>query len=143
MAKLNISQAAKAIGKDRRTLQRHIKQGKLSCEIDSSGHKLIDISELQRVYGEIKEPTAPTALRQSNPESQYVTLILEQRIKYLERQVEELREDKEKLHQDKEAYRQESGKLLQMLETEQQKTQTLLLEDKRGRKGFWSRLFGR
>lgn len=56
MAKLNLSQAAKAVGKNRVTLWRHINTGKLSAERDRDGNPLVDTSELLRVYGEIKEP---------------------------------------------------------------------------------------
>ena len=56
MAKLNISQAAKTFGVHRSTLQRHIKEGKVSFESQEDGQKLIDVSELVRVYGEPKNP---------------------------------------------------------------------------------------
>lgn len=47
---LNKNQSAKAVGISRTTLDRHIKEGKLSVQKDGSGKCLIDISELQRVY---------------------------------------------------------------------------------------------
>lgn len=59
MAKLNLSQAAKAVGKNRVTLWRHINTGKLSAERDRDGNPLVDTSELIRVYGEIKQPATP------------------------------------------------------------------------------------
>ncbi|MEL4382661.1 hypothetical protein AAEI00_20435 [Shewanella algae] len=54
MAKLNLSQAAKAVGKNRVTLWRHINSGKLSSERGRDGNPLVDTSELLRVYGELK-----------------------------------------------------------------------------------------
>lgn len=39
-------------GKSRTTLTKHIRQGKISCEIGPDGSKLIDASELARVYGD-------------------------------------------------------------------------------------------
>ncbi|MBO2601485.1 hypothetical protein [Shewanella algae] len=54
MAKLNLSQAARATGKNRVTLWRHINAGKLSAERDREGNPFVDTSELIRVYGEIK-----------------------------------------------------------------------------------------
>ncbi|MGR3972773.1 hypothetical protein [Shewanella sp. 1180_01] len=59
MAKLNLSQAAKAVGKNRVTLWRHINTGKLSAERDRDGNPLVDTSELLRVYGELKEFATP------------------------------------------------------------------------------------
>lgn len=55
MAKLNISQAAKASGKSRSTIQRHIKSGKLSVSQDATGNIEIDTAELLRVFGELKQ----------------------------------------------------------------------------------------
>ena len=59
MAKLNLSQAAKAVGKSRVTLWRHINTGKLSAERDHDGNPLVDTSELLRVYGELKINATP------------------------------------------------------------------------------------
>ncbi len=53
MAKLNLSQAAKAVGKSRVTIWRHINAGKLSAARDRDGNPCIDTSELLRVYGEL------------------------------------------------------------------------------------------
>lgn len=59
MAKLNLSQAAKCVGKSRVTLWRHINSGKLSAERDRDKNPLVDTSELIRVYGEIRQPATP------------------------------------------------------------------------------------
>lgn len=53
MAKVNIAEAAKLVGKSVKTLYRHIESGKLSCVINDSGTKGVDTSELQRVYGNL------------------------------------------------------------------------------------------
>lgn len=53
MAKLNLSQAAKAVGKNRVTIWRHINSGKVSAERDRDGNPFIDTSELLRAYGEL------------------------------------------------------------------------------------------
>nr|MDT0252034.1 helix-turn-helix domain-containing protein [Endozoicomonas sp.] len=42
MTRLKISEAAKLVGLNRKTLYKHIKQGKLSSGIDSLGAKYID-----------------------------------------------------------------------------------------------------
>lgn len=52
MALHTISEAARLTGKSRRTLQEHIKNGKLSKSQDESGNPSIDTAELVRVYGE-------------------------------------------------------------------------------------------
>lgn len=54
MTQLPISEAARLVGKDRKTLYRHIKQGKLSATTDATGCHNIDVAELSRVYGAFK-----------------------------------------------------------------------------------------
>lgn len=134
MAKLNISQAAKAVGKSRRTIQNHIKQGKLSCETDGNGNKVIDTSELMRVYGEVQDSFTGNTHEQKKENTQQFTAhyaeLLQQKINDLEKQVKELEQDREE-RRDREA------KLLGIV-----KQQNVLLEDKRERKGFWARVFG-
>jgi hypothetical protein len=67
MAKLNLSQAAKVVGRNRTTLWRHINSGKLSSERDRDGNPWVDTSELMRVYGELKTvATQNSKIKQHN-----------------------------------------------------------------------------
>ncbi len=50
--KFSIAAASRLTGKSRTTIAKHIRAGRLSCEEDASGAKLIDASELIRVYGD-------------------------------------------------------------------------------------------
>ena len=50
--KYSITAAHRITGKSRTTIQKHIKQGKLSYTEGSDGGKLLDASELLRVYGD-------------------------------------------------------------------------------------------
>lgn len=50
--KLNLSQAARLYGKQRKTLYRHIESGRLSSTIQGDGRQVVDMSELIRCYGE-------------------------------------------------------------------------------------------
>ncbi|MEZ9594466.1 hypothetical protein AB4298_07470 [Shewanella sp. 10N.261.52.F9] len=59
MAKLNLSQAARITGKNRTTIWRHIKSGKLSCQKDRDGMPTVDTSELIRVYGTLRLEATP------------------------------------------------------------------------------------
>ena len=99
MTKLNISQAAKTFGKDWKTIKRHIEKGKVSCEIDKSGHKQIDLSELIRAYGEPKNNASPNAIGQNKdiPEhsSPNAIGIYGEKIGRLEAEITELKEDRE------------------------------------------------
>ena len=50
----SVQEAAKLVGKDRKTIYRHIKNGRLSCGKDDNGNSAIETTELIRVYGAFK-----------------------------------------------------------------------------------------
>lgn len=54
MSQLPISEAAKLAGRDRKTLYRDIKSGRLSATVSETGEKQVDVAELSRVYGSLK-----------------------------------------------------------------------------------------
>lgn len=56
MAKVSISEAARLTGKSRTTLHRLIKTGELSTCAGVRNAKMVDISELIRVFGDISTP---------------------------------------------------------------------------------------
>src|SRR5687768_10884836 len=56
--KFTVTEAEKLTGKTRQTISAHIKAGKLSAEIGPNGKKLIDLSELHRVFGDKLNPDA-------------------------------------------------------------------------------------
>ena len=51
MAKVGPQRAADLTGRSKSTIQRAMKSGKLSFEIDETGNRLVDVSELERVFG--------------------------------------------------------------------------------------------
>ena len=59
MAIIGIADAAKLAGKDRRTIERHLNGGTLSCTTDAAGRRVIDTSELARVFGPLSHIAAP------------------------------------------------------------------------------------
>ena len=52
MSQYSVSAAHRITGKSRTTLTKHLNEGKLSFSTDATGNKLIDASELIRVYGD-------------------------------------------------------------------------------------------
>ncbi|MDI2113965.1 hypothetical protein [Commensalibacter nepenthis] len=68
---VSISEAARLTGKSRRTLHRHIDAGRVSRSHTPSGEQGIEISELIRVYGELK--TQPVTSGQNEPRLQRAT----------------------------------------------------------------------
>ena len=162
MPKLNISQAARAVGVARITIQRHLKQGKLSFDTtDRQGHKLIDTSELTRVYGELKTDGAPTIETQTSDTShddtpdteQLVTPMLQQvapkseemlqqkdlRIKELEDQVKDLKELEDQVKDLKDDRAERKAREAKLLEIVEKQTHMLSAAPERN-KTVWSRL---
>ncbi len=52
MALVSISEAAKLVGRDRKTLYRAVAEGRLSVSQNATGARQVDISELARVFGD-------------------------------------------------------------------------------------------
>lgn len=78
MAKVNLSKAAVLVGKNRTTIWRHIKQGKVSIERDRDGNPLVDTSELIRVYGELKPAATPINKKNQQQATANLTELVEQ-----------------------------------------------------------------
>ncbi|MBK0094310.1 helix-turn-helix domain-containing protein [Erwinia sp. S59] len=92
MAKVSISEAARLTGKSRTTLHRLIKTGELSTCSGVRNTKMVDISELLRVFGEISKPVNEQPLEQVS--EQRVTghsALNEQVVNSLKLEVEHLR----------------------------------------------------
>lgn len=51
MAKVGLQKAAELTGKTTTTIRRAMTSGRLSFELDEAGEKVVDTSELERVYG--------------------------------------------------------------------------------------------
>lgn len=58
---VSISEASRLTGKTRATIHRHINTGKLSKSINDTGGYGVDITELIRVYGSIKDTDSKQA----------------------------------------------------------------------------------
>ena len=54
--KVTIAEAEKLTGKSIKTIYRHISQGILTCSQNAQGQKIVDIAELERVYGTLNTP---------------------------------------------------------------------------------------
>lgn len=65
MARVSISEAARLTGKSRTTLHRLIKAGDLSTCSGERNAKMVDTSELLRVFGPFQQPKANTILDRS------------------------------------------------------------------------------
>ena len=126
MAKLNITAAAKAVGIARGTFYRHIKDGKVKMEENHQGERVIDTSELLRVYGALKGNGTSQGDVQNPENEQYETPVgvqmLQQENEHLKQQVTELVQDKQERKQREKTLQAENTRLVSIIEK-----QTLLL----------------
>jgi len=127
MAKLNISQSARAVGVARITIQRYMAKGKLHWEANGAGKKVIDTAELLRVFGELKsDGDTPNTMKQRSGKIQQDTpekvLLLEEKVTSLEERITELKQDKEDLKRDKGLFQVRETELIDII-----KHQTRLL----------------
>lgn len=69
MAKVSISEAARLTGKSRTTLHRLIKTGELSTCYGDRNARMVDVSELLRVFGTLEQRPAEQVSGQVNEQS--------------------------------------------------------------------------
>src|SRR5438046_3062811 len=106
MPKVNISDAARLTGKARVTIHRHIEKGKLTKEIDGTGNPVVDVAELERVYGALKQPDLSQDVTQRQQETISNGNVLQRELELLreererernqwEQQIDDLRRDRD------------------------------------------------
>ena len=122
MHRLSPAEAVKVIPVSESTLRRDLKSGKVSFTTDNNGKKQIDVSELERVYGQL---TISENQENGNGNEKIVNL--------LEGQVNDLKAQLEKANTEK-------SQLLDLLKTEQARTLALSPPAK---PTLWQRLTGR
>jgi predicted site-specific integrase-resolvase len=134
MALLSLTQAAAAVGKNRVTLHRYIKSGKLSCEKSAAGKVVIDTSELIRVFGDLKnsETTKQNDTKQSNDDLLQQLHDATEHIKWLMEKLDEERARSRKLEEEKEKEREHSREIEKLM----------LGGGAQKKPGWFSRLFG-
>ena len=119
MTELSISAAARAAGVSRTTIQKAIKTGRLSATTNAAGNRVIDLSELLRVYGPLqptlqgvavptRQPTAGEGCGQVASPGALIEVLQEQLRLALERE-----------QQTREQASEDRTRLLTMLEAEQ------------------------
>ncbi len=140
--KLNKSRAAKAVGITRATLDRHIKENKLSVEKNGRGHVVIDVSELERVYDKVNIDTVSNSVQIKQPNTNQ-TVSYDAVVKVKDELIEHLTKELEREHQRTESVQ---ARLDEAEKERRRATEQLtgLLTDQRERgRGWWSRLLGR
>lgn len=144
MQKVSLQQAVQMTGKSESTLRRDVKKGKTAADRDERGHMIFDVSELQRVYGELKTTGDDAqSVEQSNGnamtehDSAEILAIKDNQIVDLKAQLEkaEMRET---------ALIDEKSKLLDLLAAEKEEKRALMPppEEKEKSRNWLLRLVG-
>ncbi len=113
MAQFTIAGAARAAGVGRATIQRALKAGRLSATTNEQGERVIDMTELLRVFGPLKQSEQPASSITSQLDTggeQGLSAVL----------VEVLREQLRKAEEREQQAQQEKARLMALLEAEQQ-----------------------
>ncbi len=120
MAKVGAQRAAELTGRSKSTIQRSMNSGKLSFEIDGNGRRLIDASELDRVFGLLPQgaATGPSS-QETTPQNELQRAAdmleierLKMRARGLEEQIEMLREQLEDMRGQRDLWQKQSQQIL-------------------------------
>jgi len=124
MAKVGAQRAAELTGRSKSTIQRAMNSGKLSFEIDANDRRIIDVSELDRVFGLLPQNGSASsnggAAQQettSQAELQRAADLLEierlkMRVRALEDQLEMTREQLEDMRGQRDLWQKQSQQIL-------------------------------
>ena len=139
--KYTLSEAAAATGKNKATIQRAIKSGKISAPKREAGSYEIDPSELHRVFQPVAQRVASTTNATLRNDAQrphdFNTL---QRIADLEKELAVMEERSSGLEEQKRHLTDTVDDLRKRLDSSEGRV-LALLNDQRP-KGFWKRLLG-
>ena len=119
MTELSISAAARTAGVSRTTIQKAIKTGRLSATTNAAGNRVIDLSELLRVYGPLQPPLQRVAVPTRQPTAGEVGSQVASQAALIEVLHEQLRLALEREQQTREQAREDRTRLLTLLEMEQ------------------------
>ncbi len=134
MAKVGAQRAADLTGRSKSTIQRAMNAGKLSFEVDNNGRRVIDASELDRVFGLLPQDTAAkTSNAAVQAEIQKATDLIEterlkMRIKALEDQIDLLKEQLEDTKAQRDQWQRQSQQVLLTSQYSQKQAEELKAE---------------
>lgn len=141
MAKVNLTQGAKLAGVSRSTLNRHIKEGKISKDNSKDGKPCVDTSELQRVYGELSHDTPSQSVSMVHSETVHSTVENAIEIATLKAELNAAKERLEDVSKDRDEWKGQA-KTLSTLLTDQRPPGPEPVQKPRGKphKGLLGRL---
>ena len=120
MTELSISAAARTAGVSRTTIQKAIKTGRLSATTNTAGNRVVDLSELLRVYGPLQPIPQGVAVPTRQQTAGGFDGQVASQAALIEVLHEQLRLALEREQQTREQAREDRIRLLTLLEMEQQ-----------------------
>lgn len=140
--RMNINQAAKAVGVARSTLYRDIQEGKVSVGKDARGKPYVDVSELERAYGGVTLSDTSENVSKGHidtPQKDKKDSALQREHDLLREQIELLKSERDdlrrRLDEETEERRMAQTKLTALLTDQREKT-----EEEKPATGFRARL---
>jgi hypothetical protein len=113
---VGINEAARLTGKNKATISRDTKSGKLSATVSDSGSKRYQVAELERVYGTLRNPDtgyAPPDNHRNQPdELTSATSVIPEVVKAKDEVIAVLREQVEDLKRDRDNWRDQALRAL-------------------------------
>lgn len=128
MAKVGAQRAAELTGRSKSTIQRSMKNGKLSFELDHNGRRLIDVSELDRAFGlqSQSEPRSSGAEQELEKAAALLeTERMKMRIRMLEDQLETAQSQIEDLKGQRDQWQKQASQVLLTSEYSQRQAEEL------------------
>ena len=111
MAQVNLTQGAKLAGVSRSTLNRHLKDGRLSKGIGMDGKPCVETSELQRIYGTLSHAETPRDV----PVIHHGTPTDTSSFKALQIELEQTKERLDEMRQDRDEWKGQARTLSTLL----------------------------
>ena len=113
MAKVGAQRAATLTGKSKSTIQRAMNNGKLSFELDQNKRRVIDVSELERVFG-IKKQTTTDAPKEKTADltNTIEAERMKMQIKMLEQQLATATEHMDDLKDQRDKWEKQASQVL-------------------------------
>lgn len=135
MAKVGAQRAAELTGKSKSTIQRAMKSGKVSFEMDHNGRRVIDVAELERAFGLKPQSAEQTESKAVEAELEKATSTLElerlkMRVRFLEDQLDTTKEQMEDLKQQRDQWQKQAQQVLITSQYSQKQAEELKAEMK-------------
>ncbi len=115
---VGINQAARLTGKNKSVIWRDTKAGKLSSTLDGKGKTVYNLAELERVYGQLRDPATETvavAVATNQTQLEHEREKLEMKLSFLEKELTMVREQLYELRDDRDQWRDQAQTALRAL----------------------------